>query len=51
MTVLVPQMVKMFAKNGGTMPLPTFILIKISDGAHNTACDRGRWSPPPSRSS
>jgi type II secretory pathway component PulF len=34
MTVLVPQMVKMFNKNGGTMPLPTFILIKISDGAH-----------------
>jgi type II secretory pathway component PulF len=35
MTVLVPQMVKMFNKNGGTMPLPTFILIKISDGAHH----------------
>jgi len=34
MTVLVPQMVKMFAKNGGTMPLPTFILVKVSDGTH-----------------
>jgi type II secretory pathway component PulF len=30
MTVLVPQMIKMFNKTGGTMPLPTFILIKTS---------------------
>jgi type II secretory pathway component PulF len=30
MTVLVPQMIKMFNKTGGTMPLPTFILIKAS---------------------
>ncbi len=30
MTVLVPQMIKMFNKTGGTMPLPTFLLIKSS---------------------
>lgn len=30
MTVLVPQMIKMFNKTGGTMPLPTWILIKAS---------------------
>ncbi len=32
MTVLVPQMIKMFNKTGGTMPLPTFLLIKTSNG-------------------
>jgi type II secretory pathway component PulF len=30
MTVLVPQMIKMFNKTGGSMPLPTFLLIKTS---------------------
>jgi len=30
MTVLVPQMIKMFNKTGGSMPLPTFLLIKSS---------------------
>jgi type II secretory pathway component PulF len=30
MTVLVPQMIKMFNKTGGSMPLPTFVLIKLS---------------------
>jgi general secretion pathway protein F len=34
MTVLVPQMTKLFAKTGGAMPLPTYILIQISNGAH-----------------
>ncbi len=34
MTVLVPQMIKMFNKTGGSMPLPTFILIKASDATH-----------------
>jgi type II secretory pathway component PulF len=31
MTVLVPQMIKMFTKNGGTMPLPTYILVQVSN--------------------
>jgi type II secretory pathway component PulF len=35
MTVLVPQMIKMFNKTGGTMPLPTFLLIKASNGIHH----------------
>jgi type II secretory pathway component PulF len=35
MTVLVPQMIKMFNKTGGTMPLPTFLLIKASNGLHH----------------
>jgi type II secretory pathway component PulF len=35
MTVLVPQMVKMFNKTGGTIPLPTFVLIKVSGAAHH----------------
>jgi len=30
MTVLVPQMIKLFAKNGGVMPLPTYILVQAS---------------------
>ena len=34
MTVLVPQMTKLFAKTGGVMPLPTYILIQMSNGAH-----------------
>lgn len=35
MTVLVPQMTKLFAKTGSTMPLPTFMLIKMSDMTHH----------------
>jgi type II secretory pathway component PulF len=35
MTVLVPQMIKMFNKTGGSMPLPTFLLIKASNGLHH----------------
>ena len=35
MIVLVPQMIKMFNKTGGTMPLPTFLLIKASNGLHH----------------
>ena len=35
MTVLVPQMIKMFNKTGGSMPLPTFLLIKASNGIHH----------------
>jgi len=31
MTVLVPQMIKLFAKTGSTMPLPTRVLIALSD--------------------
>jgi len=31
MTVLVPQMTKLFAKTGGAMPLPTYILIQLSN--------------------
>ncbi len=34
MTYLVPQMTKLFAKTGGAMPLPTYLLIKMSDGTH-----------------
>jgi general secretion pathway protein F len=33
MTVLVPQMTKLFAKTGNAMPLPTYILISMSSGA------------------
>ncbi|HEY0256773.1 MAG TPA: type II secretion system F family protein [Candidatus Methylacidiphilales bacterium] len=35
MTVLVPQMTKMFNKTGGTMPLPTYILVKSSELTHS----------------
>ena len=35
MTVLVPQMIKMFNKTGGSMPLATFLLIKASNGLHH----------------
>ncbi|MEI9999934.1 MAG: type II secretion system F family protein [Verrucomicrobiota bacterium] len=35
MTVLVPQMTKLFAKTGNSMPLPTFLLIKMSDAVHH----------------
>jgi type II secretory pathway component PulF len=34
MTVLVPQMTKLFAKTGASMPLPTYILIQLSDATH-----------------
>jgi general secretion pathway protein F/type IV pilus assembly protein PilC len=34
MTVLVPQMTKLFAKTGGSMPLPTYLLIQLSAGTH-----------------
>ena len=34
MTVLVPQMTKLFAKTGGVMPLPTYILIQLSAATH-----------------
>jgi type II secretory pathway component PulF len=34
MTVLVPQMTKLFTKTGGTMPLPTYILIQLSTATH-----------------
>lgn len=34
MTVLVPQMTKLFVKTGGTMPLPTYILIQLSTATH-----------------
>jgi type II secretory pathway component PulF len=34
MTVLVPQMTKLFAKTGGSMPLPTYILIQLSTATH-----------------
>jgi len=34
MTVLVPQMTKLFAKTGSAMPLPTYLLIKMSNGTH-----------------
>ena len=30
MTVLVPQMLKLFAKTGGAMPLPTYVLVQLS---------------------
>ncbi len=34
MTVLVPQMTKLFAKTGGAMPLPTYILVQLSSATH-----------------
>jgi type II secretory pathway component PulF len=34
MTVLVPQMVKLFAKTGAALPLPTYILIQMSTMSH-----------------
>ena len=34
MTVLVPQMTKLFAKTGSSMPLPTYLLIQMSAGVH-----------------
>jgi type II secretory pathway component PulF len=34
MTVLVPQMIKLFAKTGSTMPLPTLILVDLSSATH-----------------
>jgi type II secretory pathway component PulF len=34
MTVLVPQMTKLFAKTGSVMPLPTYILIQMSNFTH-----------------
>ena len=34
MTVLVPQMTKLFAKTGGAMPLPTYILVHMSSATH-----------------
>jgi type II secretory pathway component PulF len=34
MTVLVPQMIKLFTKTGGSMPLPTQILVDLSDLTH-----------------
>jgi len=34
MTVLVPQMIKLFAKTGGAMPLPTQILVDMSNITH-----------------
>jgi type II secretory pathway component PulF len=34
MTVLVPQMIKLFAKTGASMPLPTLILVRLSDATH-----------------
>jgi type II secretory pathway component PulF len=30
MTVLVPQMIKLFAKTGSSMPLPTYVLVQLS---------------------
>jgi type II secretory pathway component PulF len=32
--VLVPQMIKLFAKTGNAMPLPTYILVQLSNAAH-----------------
>src|SRR5476651_435499 len=34
MTVLVPQMTKLFAKTGAPMPLPTYVLIQLSNATH-----------------
>jgi type II secretory pathway component PulF len=34
MTVLVPQMIKLFAKTGGSMPLPTYVLVQLSTTTH-----------------
>jgi len=35
MTVLVPQMTKLFAKTGSAMPLPTYILIQLSSATQH----------------
>jgi type II secretory pathway component PulF len=35
MTVLVPQMTKLFAKTGSSMPLPTLILVRLSSFTHH----------------
>ncbi|MCE0523473.1 MAG: type II secretion system F family protein [Methylacidiphilales bacterium] len=35
MTLLVPQMIKLFSKTGGAMPLPTYILIQVSNAAQH----------------
>jgi type II secretory pathway component PulF len=35
MTVLVPQMIKLFTKTGSSMPLPTLILVRLSDATHH----------------
>ena len=35
MNVLVPQMMKMFAKTGGSMPLPTYILVQMGKLTHD----------------
>jgi len=35
MTVLVPQMIKLFAKTGGAMPLPTQVLVDVSGFAQH----------------
>jgi type II secretory pathway component PulF len=35
MTVLVPQMIKLFAKTGGAMPLPTQVLVDLSGFAQH----------------
>jgi type II secretory pathway component PulF len=35
MTVLVPQMTKLFAKTGSSMPLPTYVLIGLSNLTHH----------------
>ena len=34
MTVLVPQMIKLFNKTGSSMPLPTYILVQLSGLTH-----------------
>jgi type II secretory pathway component PulF len=34
MTVLVPQMIKLFSKTGSAMPLPTYVLVQLSAGLH-----------------
>jgi type II secretory pathway component PulF len=34
MTVLVPQMIKLFAKTGSSMPLPTYVLVQLSNMTH-----------------
>lgn len=35
MTVLVPQMIKLFARTGRAMPLPTYILVQLSNFAQH----------------
>jgi general secretion pathway protein F/type IV pilus assembly protein PilC len=35
MTVLVPQMIKLFAKTGSAMPLPTLVLVDLSGAAQH----------------